>query len=339
MMAGRVTQCTGKYDKALEEARIAVKIDPTDEHAYVALAEVNTYEGKLAEAEDTLRRAAERNLKHADFLIDRYHLAFLKADSAEMIRQSALAPGVQGAEAPMAHEEALVLASSGRLEMARTKWLHAIELARQKQDGEASAMYQMGAGLTEAHLGNAAAALERTKAALAESRARDVLYTAACTMAIAGKPNDAQTLADELAKSYPEDTNAQYYELPVLRALIALDNHQPQTALQALEAARPYDLAQAGPAFVYHYGGLYPIYVRGLAYLAGSRTSEAAQEFHKILDRRGIVLADPIAVLVRVQIARASKSKAAYEDFFRLWKNADPSLPILNQARLEYSKL
>src|SRR5205823_4562882 len=104
---------------------------------------------------------------------------------------------------------------------------------------------------------------------------------------------------------FPEDTNAQYYELPVLRALIALGQHQPEKALEALEVARPYDLADAGPAFGYQFGGLYPVYVRGLAYLAARRPAEAAAEFQKVLDNRGIVMGEPIGALARLQLARA----------------------------------
>jgi eukaryotic-like serine/threonine-protein kinase len=249
----------------------------------------------------------------------------------------------------MAHHQAMMLAHSGRLNLARGMWLHAIELARQRKDGEGSATYQTAAALSEAHAGNGAAARQRAKAALDESRARDVVYGSACAMAISGLPGslaDAQKLATELERRFPEDTNAQYYELPVLRALIALGQKQPEKAVQALEAARPYDLAAAGPAFGYRFGGLYPVYTRGQAYLAARRPVEAAGEFQRILDNRGIVLGDPIAALARLQLARAMvlskdsrKAKIAYEGFLQLWKDADPNLPVLMQAKAEYSKL
>jgi ATP/maltotriose-dependent transcriptional regulator MalT len=165
-------------------------------------------------------------------------------------------------------------------------------------------------------------------------------------MALSGSLADAQKLTDELDERFPEDTNAQYFELPVLRAVIALGQDKPEKALQALEAARPYDLAAAGPAFVYHFGGLYPAYVRGMAYLAAKRPAEAAAEFQKVLDNRGIVLADPIAALAHLQLARAmvaakdsSKAKSAFEEFLRLWKDADSDLPVLVQAKAESSRL
>jgi tetratricopeptide (TPR) repeat protein len=149
-----------------------------------------------------------------------------------------------------------------------------------------------------------------------------------------------------LDKQFPEDTNAQYYELPVLRALIALRQGNPDKALEALEGARPYDLAMAGTDFVYNFGGLYPIYVRGEAYLAAHRGAEAATEFRRVLDHPGIVFGDPIGALARLQLARAlalsgnmAQAKTAYQDFLNLWKDADPDLPVLAQAKAEYSRL
>ena len=165
-------------------------------------------------------------------------------------------------------------------------------------------------------------------------------------MALSGNLADAQKLSDELEKRFPEDTNARYYELPVLRALIALGQNKPERALEALEVARPYDLAAAGPAFLYRFGGLYPVYVRGLAYRAAHRPAEAAVEFQKVLDNPGIVLRDPIAALARLQLARAmaasnnsGKARTAYQEFLRLWKDADSNLPVLVQAKAEFSKL
>ena len=346
LMAGRVARCTGKYEKVIQESEIGIRLAPDNEFSYASLTGVNISLGRLTQAESVLKRASDRNFKNPLFLLHRYHLAFLKGDVEEMHRQAGLAQGRQGAEGPMAHDQAMVLVHSGKLGLAETMWLHAIELARQKKDQEASAMYQTAAALSEAHAGNGEAACQRAKAALEESRARDVVYGSACAMAMSGSLADAQKLTDELETRFPEDTNAQYFELPVLRALIALGQHKPEKALQALEVARPYDLAQAGPSFGYNFGGLYPVYVRGRAYSAAHRPAEAAVEFQKVLDNRGIVLGDPIGALARLQLARAmvasnnsDKAKTAYQEFLDLWKDADANLPILVQAKAEYSKL
>jgi serine/threonine protein kinase/tetratricopeptide (TPR) repeat protein len=346
LMAGRVTQCTGKYEKAIHEAEIAIALAPDDQFGYISLVIVNTLLGRMAEAEAVLKRVSERNFQNTDFLIYRYYLAFLKRDVAEMERQAALAQGRQGADGPMSHHQAMVLAHSGRLSQARAMWRHAIDLARQTNDRERAAMYQTAAAMSEARAGNSEAARQRVKEALDLSRGRDVMYGSACALALSDGLADAQKLAGEIDQRFPEDTNAQYYELPVLRALIALRQDDPEKALEALEVARPYDLAMAGPDFVYNFGGLYPIYVRGEAYLAAHRGAEAATEFRRVLDHPGIVFGDPIGALARLQLARAlassgnmSQARTAYQDFLNLWKNADPGIPVLAQAKAEYSRL
>ena len=346
LMAGRVTQCTGKYEKAIHEAEIAIAIAPDDEFGYISLVIVNILLGRMPQANAVLKRASERNFQNTDFLIYRYYVAFLKHDAVEMERQAALAQGRQGAEGPMSHHQAMVLAYSGRLSQARAMWRHAIDLARQTNDRERAAMYQTAAAMSEARAGNSEAARQQVKAALDLSRGRDVMYGSACALALSASLADAQQLAGEIDKRFPEDTNAQYYELPVLRALIALRQDNPEKALEALEVARPYDLAMAGPDFVYNFGGLYPIYVRGEAYLAAHRGAEAATEFHRVLDHPGIVFADPVGALARLQLARAlvssgklAQAKTAYQDFLNLWKDADPDIPVLAQAKAEYSRL
>jgi eukaryotic-like serine/threonine-protein kinase len=225
-------------------------------------------------------------------------------------------------------------------------WRHATDMARQTNDRERAANYQTGAALCEAHIGNARAARERAKAALGLSRGQDVTYGAAYALAISDDPASAQKLADELNKRFPEDTLVQFIYLPVLRARIALRGKDPGKAIAELQITRPYDLAMPGMGFLGFYGGLYPVYVRGEAYLASHQGAEAAAEFQKILDNRSIAYADPIGALANLQLARAfvlmgdkAKAKTAYQDFLTLWKGADPEIPVLAQAQAEYAKL
>ena len=138
----------------------------------------------------------------------------------------------------------------------------------------------------------------------------------------------------------------QFEYLPTLRALFALSHKAPLDAIERLQTALPYDLAMPGTAFFAKFGGLYPAYVRGQAYLQAGRGREAAAEFQKVLDHRGIVLADPIGALAHLQLGRAyvvsgdmTKAKSAYQDFLTLWKDADPDIPVLKQARAEYARL
>jgi tetratricopeptide (TPR) repeat protein len=292
-----------------------------------------------------LRRAAERNLEVPNLLVNRYYLAFFDGDQAGMKREIDKSRGHREAEDWMSHNQALVLAHSGNMQNARTMWHHAIVAAQQNGDSEKAAIYQAAAAVCEAHLGNHAAAKERARAALDFGKGRDVQYAAAFALALAGDGSASQSLAEDLAKRFPEDTPVQFEYLPTLRALFALSRKAPLDAIEHLQTALPYDLAMPGTAFFAKFGGLYPVYVRGQAYLEAGRGREAAAEFQRVLDHRGIVLADPIGSLAHLQLGRALllsgeiRARSAYQEFLNLWKDADADIPVLQQARAEYAKL
>ena len=171
-------------------------------------------------------------------------------------------------------------------------------------------------------------------------------YAAAVALALSGDDAGSQRLAGDLATRFPEDTPVQFEYLPTLRALFALSRKAPLDALERLQTALPYDLAMPGTTFFAKFGGLYTVYVRGKAYLEAGRGGEAAAEFQRVLDHRGLVLADPIGALAHLQLGRAlalsgdrGKSKTAYKDFLTLWNNADPDIPVLAQAQAEYAAL
>jgi hypothetical protein len=171
-------------------------------------------------------------------------------------------------------------------------------------------------------------------------------YAVAFALALSGDVPQSRALAEHLAREYPEDTSVQFMHLPALRALFALNAHDPAAAIQALQIASRYDLALGSLGFNGRYGGLYPIYVRGLAYLASRQPAEAAGEFQRIVDHPSIVLVDPMGALARLQLARALvlagdtvKAKSAYDDLLTLWKHADAGLPLVEQARVERSRL
>jgi hypothetical protein len=155
-----------------------------------------------------------------------------------------------------------------------------------------------------------------------------------------------KTDAVDLARDHPENTSVQSMYLPTLRALFALDARNPAAAIQSLQTASRFDLATGGIGFNAYFGKLYPIYVRGLAYVAAQQPVEGAAEFQRIVDHRSIVLVDPIDALARLQLARALaysgdtvQAKSACDDLFTLWKNADPDIPVLKAARAEYARL
>jgi tetratricopeptide (TPR) repeat protein len=165
-------------------------------------------------------------------------------------------------------------------------------------------------------------------------------------MALVGDTTHAQALADHLEHRFPENTAVRFNYLPTLRAVLALNRAQPQHALELLQTAAPHELGIPPSAVSGLFGALYPIYVRGQAYLALNKPSEAAAEFQKILDHRGIVTDDPIGALAHIQIARAytqakdrARAKAAYQEFLVLWENADADNPILQRAKADYAKL
>jgi len=170
-------------------------------------------------------------------------------------------------------------------------------------------------------------------------------YGLALALAYAGDANRARVLADGLGRRFPEDTTLQLTYLPTLRAKLALVRSNPQQAVDILRVAAPYELGLSALSG-YNWPSLYPVYVRGEAYLAAHQGKEAAAEFQRILDHRGIVLNEPIGALAHLQLGRAyslqgdtAKARAAYQDFLTLWKDADPDIPVFKEAKAEYAKL
>jgi predicted Zn-dependent protease len=272
-----------------------------------------------------------------------YLFAFLENDAAGMAQQVAWAAGKPGWEDVLLASEADTAAYSGRLGKARELSRRAAASAERGEEKETAADYEAEAALREALLGNPGQAHERAAAALARSNGRDVQYGAALALALAGDGARAQALADDLAKRFPEDSVAQFNYLPTLRAQLAL-NHNDAKAIEALQSTAPYEMGD--PTETLNFVSLYPVYVRGEAYLAAHRGSEAAAEFQKILDHRGVVVNEPIGALAHLGLARSYalqgdtvKARAAYNDFLTLWKDADPDIPILQQAKAEYAKL
>jgi tetratricopeptide (TPR) repeat protein len=252
----------------------------------------------------------------------------------------------QPVEDEMSNHQALVLARSGRMQQARVMWERAIASARQAGLLERAAIFQGAQAVCEAHFENFAVAKQRARAALQLGRGRDVKYAAAFAMVLSGDSAGSQELAADLESRFPEDTSVQFEYLPILHALSELEHRAPLDAVERLQRALPYDFAMPGTGFVGKFGGGYPAYVRGQAYLAAGRGREAAAEFQKILNRPGVVLADPIGAVAHLQLGRAyvvsndsTKAKSAYRDFLTLWKDADPDIPLLKQAKVEYAKL
>jgi eukaryotic-like serine/threonine-protein kinase len=301
------------------------------------------------EAEKTLQQASTRKLDIPDFRVQRYVIAFLKNDKTEMEREAAPSRDQASVDDWISNAEGFVLAHSGHLEAARLMSRRAEDLARNAGRPDAEALYEADAAVREALFGNGSAARQRAGHALELSKSRDVEYGAAFALAVTGDSSRSQELTEDLSRRLPEDTKVQFIYAPTLRALLTLNHSQPSKAIELLQTAIPYELGipiEGGSEFLLGAGGLYPAYVRGLAYLAAHQGAEATAEFQKILDHRGIVICDLVGAMAHVQLGRAytlsgdkTKAKSAYQDFLTLWKDADPDIPILKQARAEYANL
>jgi tetratricopeptide (TPR) repeat protein len=222
----------------------------------------------------------------------------------------------------------------------------AVDLALQVGQRERAALYETPTALWEGFFGNWLDARQSARAGLELSKELYVEYGAAFALALAGDSGRSQTLANDLEKRFGEDTGTRFSYLPALRARLALNHGAPAKSIELLQMAVPYELGVPRSSIHGNFGALYPVYVRGEAYLALHQGAEAAAEFQKILDRRGIVVSDPIGALARLQLGRAlaiagdrTRAKAAYQDFLTLWKDADPDIPILKQAKSEYARL
>jgi tetratricopeptide (TPR) repeat protein len=346
LLSGWGTRGTGQYERGVQAAEQALRLKPELTLSYIALVDHNLGLGRFAQAAAAMQRAAESKRDLPAFLVNRYYLAFLEDDEAGMKREIDRARGNLETEDWMLHNQALVLARSGQMRNARIRWHQTIQRTQQTGDRERAGIYQAAEAVCEAHCGNRDQAKEHARAALELGKGRDVEYAAAFALALSGDISGSQSLAEDLAKRFPEDTPVQFEYLPTLRALFALSQKAPLDAIEQLQTALPYDLAMPGTAFFAKFGGLYPAYVRGQAYLEAGRGREAAVEFQKVLDHRGIVLADPIGALALLQLGRAlallgekDRARSAYQNFLILWKDADPDIPVLSQARAEYAKL
>jgi tetratricopeptide (TPR) repeat protein len=345
-MARMIYHPSGNYGQAVEESRKAIDLDPDYAAVYSILARSYQYLGELDKAKESLQRALDRKLEFNEFGVLSYDLAFLRDDRRAMEEVAALALGRSDADSEITDHVAFALSYTGHLAQARIASRRAMDVARQSAKPETAALYEAGAAVWEAFFGNASDAIRLAMAAHAVSREMYVDYGSAFALALAGDSSRAEILVRDLEKDFGEDTSVRFNHLPVLRARLALNHGDPAKAIEFLEAARVYEMGVPRSSIHGNFGALYPIYVRGEAYLAAHRGREAVAEFKKILGHPGIVVSDPIGAVARLQLGRAyvlsgdkAGAKSAYEDFLALLKDADADIPILKEARAEYAKL
>ena len=344
-IAGAVYPDTAQYEKAVEHGREAVRLSPNFSPAYYVPISDYISLNRIDEAKATYEQARERTMKSSYFILALYQIAFLQNDSAGMAQQVAASAGKPGLEATLLANEADTAAYSGRLRTAREFSRQAVDSAERAGYKEAAATYSALSALREALFGNADEARRRATLAMKHPAGHDLQYASALAWAYAGDDERAQKLTDDLGQRFPEATIVQFNYLPALRAKLAVSKENASEALEALRAALPDELGRTTYSS-YGWTAMYPVFVRGEAYLALHQGSDAAAEFQKILDHRGVVLNEPIGALAHLQIGRAyarqgdtAKARAAYQDFLTLWKDADPDIPILIAAKSEYAKL
>jgi tetratricopeptide (TPR) repeat protein len=333
-----VYQTFGQYEKAAEGYRESVRMQPDFVYSHTNLADTYIKLNRLEDARSAIGALKENKLDPELGWVSLYMIAFLRNDSAEMDRQLNGALGRPGKEDDVLSIQANTEAYHGRLSRAQDFSRRLVDLEMRAGSRALAAASRAEAALKDAECGNWALAKQGATTALSLDQGRDVQVTVALILAIAGDVARAKLLVTELAKKNPVNTIENKYWLPTIEAVIKLREGNPSEAVALLETTLAVELGDAGT--------LHPAYVRGQAYLALHDGPKAAVEFQKILDHRGIVLNSLIGALANLQIGRVyamqgdtAKAKAAYQDFLTLWKDADPDVPILKEAKAEYAKL
>jgi eukaryotic-like serine/threonine-protein kinase len=326
----------GRYDDTLRQAREELRLEPGSENNYGPLLMAFLSLNRFDEAQEILEGRSPDTFPKAYF---EYRLAFLRGDAAAMQTQAAQMTKNPSGEYLSALSE--TEAYHGRLQKAGEFTRQAVELeSGDKERSGPPAGYEVNSALQEAVLGYPDQARRDVTAALTLSRNSGVQIIAAMALALVGDSGRPETVATEMAKQYPLDTMVNSYAVPTIRAAIQLSHNNPAEAVQDLEVTSRYELQRT------NIPPLLAVYLRGQAFLAIHQGHKAAAEFQKFIDHRGAVENNFLGALARVGLARAyamqddtAKARAAYQEFFSLWKDADPDIPILKEAEAEYASL
>jgi tetratricopeptide (TPR) repeat protein/predicted Ser/Thr protein kinase len=330
-------EAIGKYDKALEEGQLTMRLDPNSAFSYNQVKGAYWGLNRRAEVKTLCQQQQEKKIDDIALHTDLYVLAFLDGDTTAMQREAKAVSG-RPDEYLMLEAVAESTAASGKIKAARDAYQAAIDAARREKLNDVAGSMLARKAVMEADIGNAKAAKENALAALAISRSRYTLTSAGLALSRSGELREAKAVADELQRDYPVHTLVNAVQLPMIRAGMELHGGNPAKAIEQLQKATPYEFGWAARIF--------PNYVRGLAYLQSRRGKEAASEFQKILDHPGVCQTLPQCRLAQLQLGRAQvlsgdagSARTSYQNFFAAWKDADPDIPILKQAKAEYAKL
>jgi eukaryotic-like serine/threonine-protein kinase len=334
----------GQYEKASAATREALLRNPTELVALENLGQIELALNRFDEAKTVTEQALAHKLDGIPLHLNLYALAFLRGNSAGMKEQAEWAAGNPAAEDHMLSLESDTEAWFGRLGKARELSKQAVADADRNGEKETAALWQANAAIREALFGNAELARQYAAVAIAFGPgSRDAESQAAFAFSLAFDSVRAQALAEDLNRRFPLDTIVQFVWLPTIRAQIEAVRKNPARSIDLLEPASAYELGQLSSA---PNSCMYPVYVRAEAYRSLQQATAAAGEFQKILDHRGLVWNCATGALARLGLARVyaqqgetAKARTAYQDFFTLWKDADPGIPVLIAAKSEYSRL
>jgi len=333
----------GDYARADAAAKRAFEINPDSSNNYVSLMYCDQYFGRLDQAKAAAEQSRARKLSSPWYPLILYVVDFLQNNPAGMAEQATATQGIPGVEDQMFFVESDTAADHGQFGQARELTRRAADSARRAQEKETAAEYEGHNSLREGLVGLADLAKQDAQSALSAIKGKHGEGFSAIAFALAGDVADANRAIDDLTKRFPQNNVVQTRYLPMARSALALNSGNAQAALDALTAAAPYDLGHTNEDFTF---ALYPIYFRGQVYLAEKKGDAAVGEFQKILDHAGVVGNEPIGALAHLGLGRAyslsgntAKAKSEYQDFLTLWKDADPDIPLLIQARAEYAKL
>jgi eukaryotic-like serine/threonine-protein kinase len=342
---GSLFGASGQYEKSIAETQEALRLDPDSGTNYSNLLLAQAALDRLDDAAKTFNLAMARKINDPIARVNWFGVAFVRGDVEEMDKQMAWSAGTPEGEDNFLAAKSDAESYSGRDAKAREFSQRAVDSALRNDEKETAAQWIMDEATREAEFGNAKLARSDTAAALALTTSHDTQILAAITLARTGETSQPESLAKDLENRYPLDTLVTKYWIPVIHASVDLNRGNPQHAIQVLEPAAPFELAS--PVTWSGLGGpMYPAYLRGASYLLLHRGADAAVEYQKLVNHPGFMLACPLGALARLGLARAygeqgetAKSRAAYQEFFRLWKDADPGIRILKEARIEYARL
>jgi eukaryotic-like serine/threonine-protein kinase len=334
---------TGRYEDVIQSSERGLAIDPDFVFSHSEAVSANMFLDRF----DAAKRALERAGASIDTgaLALGYYIALLESDTGSIQRLQARFKDSSDFHL-LQHAQSLALARGGQLQRARTLEREAIDGTEARGRHELAALYESAAAVWEAWSGNDSMARQRAATALKMSNARDVSYASGFALALAGETTRPESLANDLEHRFPRDTVVKFTYVPTLRALAAVARNEPTRAIELLQANTPYEDAVPPTAFNFFFGSLYPVYVRARAFAANGQHQQAVAEFQKILDHRGLMMADPAGARALLEKARSLArtadqigARAGYQEFLSLWNDADPDVPVLAQARSEYAKL